>query len=130
MGGGATAILAGILDVLEDIAILLAASDGAGWAIRPFGKWKWALVFATALLEAPVFLAWSSLPMTGRILSLLIGGGFLGVAILGLQSVLLDCDALLETDSAGLAAVFLLLAIFSVWRFVHLARKPARLEES
>ena len=121
---GLTAVAAGAADIMENIAILLAVNaNGMGaLTIRHFGWWKWMLVFVTMFLESSVFFAWSSLPTTGRILSLLVGGGFIGVALLGIQSLLLNCDAFLERDTVWLFVVFLPLLIFSVWRFAHSLR--------
>jgi hypothetical protein len=122
-----TAILAGVMDVLEDIAILQAVHGGqlGSFSIRDFGIWKWKLVFATAFLESSVFLAWSELPLVGRILSLLVGVAFIGVPVLGIQSALLNCDSFLELDATWLSGGFLILAVFSVWRFVTRRRAAA-----
>jgi len=123
---GFTAIAAGLLDILEDIFILVAVkAKGIGVpSIRPYGWSKWSMVFVTMLLESSVFFAWSSLATTGRILSLLVGGGFFCVSLLGLQSMLLQCDSSLETDAEWLVVVFSVLAIFTAWRFVHSLRMP------
>jgi len=117
---GFTAIAAGVLDILEDCVILAAmrTHDGA-LQIRPFGWSKWAMVFVTMLLESSVFFAWTNLPTSGRILSLLAGVGFFSVSLLGVQSTLLQCDASLELDSGWLTGVLTVLALFTAWRFVR-----------
>jgi hypothetical protein len=116
-----TALAAGAADVLEDIAILLAVpANGMGaLMIGPIGWWKWMLVFVTVFLESSVFLAWSQLPMTGRILALMIGAGSIAVPLLGIQSLLLRCDSFLERSAVWLFGMFFLLALFSIWRFGH-----------
>lgn len=125
---GVTAIAAGCLDVLEDFAILNAIStDCTGaWQIWRFGWSKWFMVFITMLLESSVFFSWTNLPTPQRVLSLLVGGGFFGVSLLGIQSMLLQCDASLELDAAWLSAVFVILAVFTAWRFLQtLVQRPA-----
>jgi hypothetical protein len=121
LAAGVTAIVAGCLDVLEDLAILNAIStDCTGrWQIGPFGWAKWLMVFVTMLLESSVFFSWTSLPTPQRVLTLLMGVGFFGVSLLGIQSRLLQCDASLELDAVWMSAVFVILAIFTAWRFLQ-----------
>jgi hypothetical protein len=121
LAAGVTAIAAGCLDVMEDIAILKAISGGVSgaWPIWRFGWSKWLLVFLTMLLESSVFFSWTSLPTPQRVLTLLVGAGFFGVSLLGIQSMLLQCDDSLQLDAGWMFAVFVLLAIFTAWRFVQ-----------
>jgi hypothetical protein len=82
----ACAVLAGLFDIGENIAILKTATTPATYksAVRWFSVPKWSLVFLVMIIESTVFLFWPRLKLWWRLAAAVVGGLFLFVGASGL----------------------------------------------
>jgi hypothetical protein len=114
LGSRATVLIAGLADLLEDIAILRTLRGNEG-SVRRFGLTKWFFYYLTL---AGLSLLFFFFPATGGVehcLSPLTGGLFLLAGLGGVAAVLLRKDRWLPAATAASALGLLLLLVLLIF---------------